>query len=146
MTHSESELVEGYAAVVGVSQLIPDEALDWQPGSEGWSLRSIMSHLAHANDFYVMIIDQVRASEFADVQLRPEMAGFSRMEATDTAIAHCRTAADVHACFEATYRRLLAAIQTLAVEELDQPFNMKWVKLSVSSIRSIYQGHKEVPD
>ena len=52
MTHSESELVEGYAAVVGVSQLIPDEALDWQPGSEGWSLRSIMSHLAHANDCY----------------------------------------------------------------------------------------------
>jgi len=108
--------------VVTLIRTIPDAALDWQPGGTDWSLRQIVSHLAHANDFYVMIVDEVHASKFGTVRLHRELAGVQRMAATDAEVARCTNVLATLDCFERAYRRLWAVLNTLTPEELDRPF------------------------
>ena len=74
--------------IVATIRTIPDAALDWQPASEDWTLKYVIGHLAHANDFYVMIVDEARAMSFGNVRLHPELEGFRRMMATAAAVAN----------------------------------------------------------
>jgi DinB superfamily len=115
-------IVDAHDAVVPLIRTIPDAALDWQPNTDVWSLKQIISHLAHANDFYVMIVDEVRATRFGTVQLPPDLTGWQQMAATDAAVAVCRTTLGVLNCFERTYRRMLEVLATIRGEELDLPF------------------------
>src|ERR671926_155694 len=79
-------IVDAHDAVVPLIRTIPDAALDWQPSSDVWSLKQIISHLAHANDFYVMIVNEVRTTRFGTVQLHRDLAGWQQMLATDAAV------------------------------------------------------------
>jgi len=97
-----ADVVVAHDAVVSLIQAIPDAALDWQPDND-WSLRQIIGHLAHANDFYVMIADEARTTHFGTIQLHPELAGWQQMVATDATIAQCTTTQAVLDCFESTY-------------------------------------------
>jgi len=115
------DLVAAHAEVVAVIQAIPDVTLDWQPGGEDWSLKQIIGHLAHANDFYIMIVDQARASNFGIVRLHRELAGWQRMADTDAQVAQCASVLAAQDCFERTYQRMLAVLQNSTPEELDQP-------------------------
>ncbi len=114
-------LMSAYDEVVAAIERIPDEALDWQPGGGEWSPRYIISHMAHANEFYLSIIEQVRAAGFGTVRLNPDPA-VQRMRAVDAEIARYTTVPDVLDAFERAYRRLLAVLESLTPEELDRPF------------------------
>jgi hypothetical protein len=116
-----ADVAVAHDAVVSLIQAIPDAALDWQPDND-WSLRQIIGHLAHANDFYVMIVDEARTTHFGTIQLHPELAGWQQMGATDAQIAQCTTTHAVLDCFECTYQRMLKVFRGLRVEELDRPF------------------------
>ncbi|MFL5805472.1 MAG: DinB family protein [Roseiflexaceae bacterium] len=98
-----AELVAAHAAIVPMIRTIPDAALDWRAGDEEWSIKQIIGHLAHANDFYVMIVDEARATSFGAVVPRPELDGWQRMAATDAAVAECRSTQAALDCFERTY-------------------------------------------
>ena len=119
-------LLVAHDAIVDSIRTIPDAALDWRPDDADWPLKYIISHLAHANDFYVMIVDEAGAADFRSITLRPELAGFQAMAETDTAVAHCTTVAAALACFERTYQRLLARLDGLSLEELDRPFTIAY--------------------
>ncbi|HSH80915.1 MAG TPA: GNAT family N-acetyltransferase [Herpetosiphonaceae bacterium] len=121
-----AELAAAHDVVVRVIRTIPDAALDWQSDGEDWSLRSVISHLAHANDFYVTIVDEARARNFGSVRLHPDMAGLQHMATTDAAIAQSSTAAAALACFERTYEHLLAVLEDITSEELDRPFVLSY--------------------
>jgi hypothetical protein len=101
---------------------IPDAALDWKPDNEAWSLRQILGHLAHANDFYMMIIDEARATQFGDVRLHPGLAGWHAMSATDAAVAECTTVQAMLDCFQRTFWHMLDIVQDLQPAELDREF------------------------
>lgn len=75
------------AALIGS---IPDAALDWQPDEDSWSLKRIVAHVAHAYDFYLLIVEQARAADFGTATLDPGMPGWRRVETTDAAVLGCR--------------------------------------------------------
>ena len=120
-----ADLEAAHAAVVADIAAIPGAALDWRPGGEEWPIRQIVGHLAHANDFYVMIVDAARAAQFGEVTLHPGLPGWGQMQDTDAAVAACADASAVLECFERTYQRLLARLCGLTPEELDRPFVLR---------------------
>ena len=115
-------IVDAHDSVVPLISTIPDAALGWQPSSDSWSLKQIISHLAHANDFYVMIVDEARATRFGTLQLHPNLVGWQQMLATDAAVAACTTTVAVLDCFERTYQGMLDVLADIQPQELDQPF------------------------
>jgi hypothetical protein len=121
MESALADVVIAHDAVASSLQMIPDAALDWLPEKD-WSLRQIIGHLAHANDFYVMIVDEARTTQFQTVQLHSELAGWQQMLATNAQIERCTTAHSVLACFDSTYQRMLNVFCSLHLEELDRPF------------------------
>jgi GNAT superfamily N-acetyltransferase len=117
-----ADLIAAHDLVVSLIQAIPDTALDWSPPADDWSLKRIVGHLAHANDFYVMIVDEARAADFGTVTLHADLAGWRQMIATDAAIAQCSATQEAWACFERTYQRMLAVLENVTRAELDRPF------------------------
>jgi len=116
------DLAAAHAAIVPMIRTIPDATLDWRPGGDEWSIKQIIGHLAHANDFYVLIVDEARASSFGTVVPRPELDGWQRMVATDAAVAECTTTQAALDCFELTYQGMLAVLDGITPHELDRPF------------------------
>jgi DinB superfamily len=117
-----ADIRDAHDSAIALIRTIPNAALDWQPGSDAWSLKQIIGHLAHANDFYVMIVGEVRATRFGTVHLHPDLAGWQQMLATDAAVAACTTTLTALDCFERTYRGMLDVLDTLRPEEIEQPF------------------------
>jgi hypothetical protein len=117
-----TNIVIAHDSVVELIRGIPDEALDWRPSHNAWSIKQIVGHLAHANDFYVMIVGEVRATYFGNVHLHPDLVGWQQMATTDAKIASCITTSEVLNCFEHTYHRMLEILNTIQPDELDQPF------------------------
>ncbi len=117
-----AELEAAHDAVVADIAALPDAALDWQPGGDECPIRQIVGHLAHANDFYVMIVEEARAQGFGEAELHPGLPGWQAMQETDAAVAGCADVPAVLDCFERTYGRLLALLRGLTPEELDRPF------------------------
>ena len=116
------ELRAVHAETIERIQLITDDALDWAPDATQWSLRQVIGHLAHAYDFYGMIVEQARATNFASVSLHPGLEGWQRMLATDAGVARTRTSHEALAWYEEAYQRLITVLITLTEEELDHPF------------------------
>jgi hypothetical protein len=102
-----ADLAATHEEVIALIKEIPSEALNWQPSKEEWSLKQTISHLAHANDFYVMIVEETRANRFSIVHLHRGLDGWQRMSATDAEIAQCRTISEMLDCFENAYQRML---------------------------------------
>jgi ketosteroid isomerase-like protein len=117
-----ADLAAAHDDAVAAIRAIPDAALDWPPGDAEWSLKRIIGHLAHANDFYMMIVDEVFAANFGHVRLHDGLPGFQRMAATDAVVAGCRSSSAALDCFERTYGQLLAVLQAIAPADLDRPF------------------------
>ena len=109
-------------SVSGAIGAVPASAFDWRPGEAEFSPKQIVAHLASANDFYVMIVDEARTTQFGDVRLHPGLAGWRSMQATDAAIAQCMTTLAALDCFERTYQRMLEVLDEIRPEELDRPF------------------------
>ncbi len=120
-----TDLEAAHDAVVADIAAIPDAALDWRPGGDEWPIRQIVGHLAHANDFYVMIVEEARAADFGEAELHPGLPGWQAMQDTDAAVAACADVRAVLDCFERTYGRLLALLRVLTPEELDRPFVLR---------------------
>ena len=120
-----ADLEAAHDAVVADIAAIPDAALDWRPGGDEWPIRQILGHLAHANDFYAMIIDAARAADFGEAELHPGLPGWRRMQDTDAAVVACADVPAVLDCFERTYGDLLAHLHGLTPEELDRPFVLR---------------------
>ena len=116
------EIEAAHAELAVTIAAIPDVALDWQPGGDEWSLKQVIGHLAHANAFYITIVEQARAAGFGTVRLRRGSAGWRRMLATDSAVAACTTTAGALDCFEQAYQQALALLRTLSPDELDRSF------------------------
>jgi uncharacterized damage-inducible protein DinB len=117
-----AQVTEAQDAVVALIRAIPDAALDWQPGDDAWSLKRTIAHVAHAYDFYLLIIEQTRASDFGTVGLRPEQPGWQHLVATDEAVLRCTTVAETFDQLESAYQRALAVFSRLAPDELDRAF------------------------
>jgi uncharacterized damage-inducible protein DinB len=117
-----AELSAAHEAVTALIGIIPDEALDWQPGEGGWSLKQTIGHIAHAYDFYVAIIEQARADQFGTVRLQAKSPGWYRLLAIDAAIAQCASVPAVLERMAQTYQRALAVFEGLTAEELDRSF------------------------
>jgi uncharacterized damage-inducible protein DinB len=111
-----------YDAVAPLIQAIPDESLDWRPGEDEFSLKQIVVHLTHANDFYLMIVEEVRAANFSIVRLHRESLGWQRMAATDAEAMQCTSVAALSECFERAYQRLLTTLMEVTKGELERPF------------------------
>ena len=120
-----ADLEGAHDAVVADVAASPGAALDWRPGGDEWPIRQILGHLAHANDFYVMIVDAARAADFGEAELHPGLPGWRRMQDTDAAVAACADVPAVLDCFERTYGRLLTLLRGLTPEELDRPFVLR---------------------
>ena len=128
------ELTTAHDAVIRAISAVPEEALDWQPGGEEWPIRQILGHLAHANDFYAMIVDAARAADFGEAELHPGLPGWRRMQDTDAAVAACADVPALLDCFERTYGRLLALLRGLTPEELDRPFVLRSPQPTVTTM------------
>ncbi len=122
--HPLQELIDAHDAVVPLLQNIPDDAMDWTLSESEWSLRRVIGHLAHANDFYVMIVEEARRSNFSSVDLNQELQGKQRMQQTDDEIRAATTVAALFESFERAFARLLRVLQTIAEHELDAVFEM----------------------
>jgi uncharacterized damage-inducible protein DinB len=117
-----ADLAVAHAAIGPMIRTIPDAALDWRPSGEEWSIKQIIGHLAHASDFYIMIVDEARATSFGTVVPRPELDGWQRMVATDAAVAACTTTQAALDCCERAYQGMLAVLDGITPNELDWPF------------------------
>ena len=117
-----TDLAKAHDEVSVIIQQVPDRALDWQSSTDEWSLKQTIGHLAHANDFYIMIVTAARATVFGTAKLHPELAGWKHMATTDAAVAQCTTTLGVYDCFEHTYQLMLTVLRGITHEELDRPF------------------------
>src|SRR5260221_6261866 len=75
--------------VAALISTIPDAALDWQPDAASWSAKRIVAHIAHAYDFYLLIVERARAADFGTARLDPGLPDWQRVEATDAALLAC---------------------------------------------------------
>ena len=121
-TAATAELEEGQRALLALLATIPDAALDWEPGGGEWSLKRIIAHIAHAYDFYILIVQEARGHNFGPIRLTPELDGWQRLLATDAAVKACPTVADVLAAVTQAYEPALALFHNLTPAELDHPF------------------------
>jgi hypothetical protein len=117
-----AQLRAAHARVVALVRTIPEAALDWQPDADSWSPKRIVAHIAHGYEFYLLIVDQARATDFGTAHLRPDQSGWQRMVATDEAALQCETVPALLAVLDATYDRALAVFEGITPVELDRPF------------------------
>lgn len=117
-----AELVAAHDGVAAAIGALPDAALDWQPGGGAWSLKQVIGHLAAANDFYLMVVEEARATAFGTVRLHSGLVGWQRALAADAEVARCEGAPAALEAVERAYRRLLAVLEGLTSKELDRPF------------------------
>lgn len=103
---------------------IPDAALDWTPDETSWSLKQTLGHIAHAYDFFVLIVEEARTSQFGVVKLHPELPGWRRLQDTNAAVLACATTAEVCAQLNAVYQRAFAILSAISPEELDRSFTL----------------------
>jgi uncharacterized damage-inducible protein DinB len=117
-----SPLRAAQAQIAALTRTIPDAALDWQPDADSWSLKRILAHVAHAYDFYLLIVEQARTADFGTATLRPELPGWQRVEVTDTAMLQSPDVASLLDYLNATCDRALAVFAAIPADELDRPF------------------------
>lgn len=122
MAASLLDLRAAYAEVAPVFQAVPDVSLDWRPGADEFSVKQILVHLTHANDFYLMIVKEAYAMNFGIVRLHPELSGWQRMGETDAEAGRCTDVAALSACFERAFQRLMTVLAGITDEELERPF------------------------
>jgi uncharacterized damage-inducible protein DinB len=111
-----------HGEIVALARTIQDAALDWQPDAESWSLKRTLAHVAHAYDFYLLIVEQARSTDCGTATLRPEMPGWQRVEATGAAAMEYENVPALLAVLDATYERALAVFAAITPAELDRPF------------------------
>jgi DinB superfamily len=121
-TSVTAEIEAAHDAVVATISRLPNVALDWSPAADEWSIRQIIAHLAHSNDYYITIVEETRAAGFGTVQLRPDSSGWQRMLATDALVLGAASVSEALAHFEHAYEHALAVIAGCTAEELDHPF------------------------
>ncbi|MFN8487907.1 MAG: DinB family protein [Caldilineaceae bacterium] len=124
MKSTLSDLVATHGEVSPLFQSVPNESLNWKFDENGWSVKQILVHLTHANDFYLMILEEARAANFGAVRLHTELPGWQRMVATDTEAWQCGNVAELYNCFGQAFQRLMADLETFTEDELDQPFEL----------------------
>jgi hypothetical protein len=121
----EDELSRLRAAHLRVATLvgtIPVAALDWQADADAWSPKRIVAHIVHAYDFFLLIVEQARATDFGTARLDPGLPGWRRVEATDAAVMACRDVSAVLDQLAAARDRALAVFEAITPDELDRPF------------------------
>lgn len=116
------DLVAAIGSVSAAIGAVPAAAFEWRPGEAEFSPKQIVAHLASANDFYLMIIDEALASGFGAVRLSQGPPGVSRVLATHADMNKRTTVAEALDGFRYASRRLLDALERLTPEQLDRPF------------------------
>jgi len=116
------DLIAAHDEVAPLFQTVPAEAFDWQPTEGEFTIKQILVHLTHANDFYLMILEEVQISNFGIVHLHTELPGWQRMGATDAEAMQCTTTTALYTCFEQAFWRLLTELEKLTIQEFDHPF------------------------
>jgi hypothetical protein len=116
------DLLAAHDEVAPVFRAVPDASLDWRLGEEEFTVKQILVHLTHANDFYLMIVEAARADNFDRVRLHTELPGWQRMAATDAEASRCTSVAALYECFERAFQRLLIVLTGITAAELERPF------------------------
>ncbi len=119
-----SRLRAAHQRVADLIGTIPDSALDWQPEADHWSAKRIVAHIAHAYDFFLLIVEQARAADFGTARLDPGLPGWQRVEATDAAVLACRDVPEVLDQLAAARDHALAVSEAITLDELDRPFTL----------------------
>ena len=117
-----TQLQQAHAELTAFIQIIPDDALDWHSADGEWPLKETIAHVAHAYDFYILILDQARAQDFTSVTMRNELPGWQALFCTDDAVKSCQTTSAVLSALQQAYDHVLTHFQTITHEELDRPF------------------------
>jgi hypothetical protein len=131
-----ADLLAAHDEVLPLMRTVPDIALDWRPATEEFSFKQILVHLTHANDFYLMIVEEVRAANFGIVRLHEELPGWQRMGATDAEAWQCTTVPALCDCFERAYQRMFAILQVITAEELDRPFVLYSMQTNIEPLHT----------
>jgi len=134
-----SELEAASQAVVLFVQTIPDTALDKQVDSDAWSVKQILAHLAHSHNFYMMIVTLARESDFMEVRLSPSLSGFQQVRMTNEQVRACTTSAAAANIFQGTFAQLRAMLMSLALQDLDRPFQMYELEATPAYITTLRQ-------
>lgn len=116
------DLVTAYDDVASLFQAVPDDSLDWRPHKDEFSLKQILVHLTHANDFYLMIVEETLAMNFAVVRLHSGLPGWQRMGVTDAEAWQCQNVASLYECFERAFQRLLTVLAGITDEDFERVF------------------------
>jgi uncharacterized damage-inducible protein DinB len=122
MNNSLNDLVAAHDELMPLFKSISEEALDWRPREDEFSVKHILVHLTHANDFYLMILEEARAVNFDVVRIHSELPGWKRMVATDAEAWQCQNVVSLHVCFEQAFQHLLTALADVSDEEFERPF------------------------
>jgi hypothetical protein len=117
-----AQLQKAQAEFTDLVSMIPYDALDWQPAGNEWPLRETIAHVAHAYDFYSLILNLARASNFTTVTMYRDLPGWQALRVTDAAIKACHTSDELLAAFNQAFAKALTHFQTITPEELDIPF------------------------
>lgn len=115
-----SELQASHEQVVALARTIPDEAFDWQPDADSWSLKRTLAHITSAYDFYVMIVEQARAADFGTVSLPLDSAVWQPMRATESMALACKDVASLLDLLASVYGWTLLEFQGITSDELDR--------------------------
>jgi hypothetical protein len=115
-------LAQAHDAVISVIQRVPDLALDWCPREDEFTPKRIIAHLAHSNDFYVMIVEEARSIGFSVIRFHQGLPGWQRFMKTDTEAMQCISAQSLLDCFERAYQNMLQMLHGLSDVELDRNF------------------------
>jgi hypothetical protein len=129
-------LAQAHDAVVLVIQRVPDSALDWCPRENEFTPKRIIAHLAHSNDFYVMLVEEARSTGFSTVRLHQELPGWQRFMKTDTEAMQCSLTQSLLDCFERAYQNMLQTLHGLSNIELDQNFIVDEARYDRSAVET----------
>ena len=119
-----SPVEAAHDAVAATIQAMPEAALTWRREGDDWAPQQLIGHLASANDFYVMVVEEARRTAFGVVRIHTDLPGWQRMRATDRAVAEAGGVAAALAEFERSYARALAVLRGITPEELDRSFTI----------------------
>jgi len=148
MTRSEilKTIKEHHAQLLAALEGIPEEAMRKRPVVEWWTIKDLLGHIAmweHVAIQFIAEYKQTGVPQPLGIENDEQVNAYNKRGAT---IRRDWSLARVRAEFDATYRDLLAAIESLSDADLSAPLPDPWDKETTLEKLIAINSYEHIPE
>jgi uncharacterized protein (TIGR03083 family) len=137
---------EQYAELVQAIESVPVERLTKPPLVDWWTIKDLLGHVTMWNQVAVKFIREYKETGTPQQLGIKDDADLDRYNKRGVAMRRDLAFAQVRAEFDATYRELLAAVETLRDEDLSKPLPPPWGEGATLERLIAVNSYQHVPE